>query len=113
MCDLSIVLPIYNEAENIPRLYAELMPVLEGIGRSFEIIAVDDGSRDDSFARLTSLCGNEHRMRVVRLRRNFGQTAAFAIPELGRSPGEGNSNPLQYSCQENYMDKGSPRVRHN
>jgi glycosyltransferase involved in cell wall biosynthesis len=78
MCDLSIILPIYNEAENIPRLFAELVPVLEGIGRSFEIIAVDDGSHDDSFARLTSLCGDDHRMRVVRLRRNFGQTAAFA-----------------------------------
>ena len=52
MCDLSIVLPVYNEAENIPRLYAELVPVLEATGRSFEIIAVDDGSRDDSFSQL-------------------------------------------------------------
>jgi glycosyltransferase involved in cell wall biosynthesis len=78
MCDLSIVLPIYNESENIPRLYPELVPVLEATGRSFEIIAVDDGSRDDSFARLRSLRDGDDRLRVVRLRRNFGQTAAFA-----------------------------------
>ena len=78
MCDLSIVLPVYNEAENIPRLYAELVPVLEETGRSFEIIAVDDGSRDDSFSQLKSLCANDDRLRVIRFRRNFGQTAAFA-----------------------------------
>jgi len=78
MCDLSIVLPIYNESENIPRLYSELVPVLEATGRSFEIIAVDDGSRDDSFAQLKSLREGDDRLRVIRFRRNFGQTAAFA-----------------------------------
>lgn len=78
MCDLSIVLPIYNESENIPRLYAELVPVLKATGHSFEIIAVDDGSRDDSFAQLKSLCAGDNRLRVVCFRRNFGQTAAFA-----------------------------------
>ncbi len=78
MCELSIVLPIYNESDNIPRLYTELVPALEATERSFEIIAVDDGSRDDSFAQLKSLCVNDDRLRVVRFRRNFGQTAAFA-----------------------------------
>jgi glycosyltransferase involved in cell wall biosynthesis len=78
MCDLSIVLPIYNESENIPCLFAELVPVLEATERSFEIIAVDDGSRDDSFARLKSLCAGDDRLRIIRFRRNFGQTAAFA-----------------------------------
>ncbi len=78
MCDVSIVLPIYNESENIPRLYAELMPVLEATGRSFEVIAVDDGSQDDSFARLRSLGAADGRFRAVSFRRNFGQTAAFA-----------------------------------
>ena len=78
MPDLSIILPIYNEAENIPLLYDELVPVLESIGRSFEIIAVDDGSRDSSFALLAALHERDPRLRVVRLRRNFGQTAAFA-----------------------------------
>ncbi len=78
MPDLSIVLPIYNESENIPRLYDELMPALEKLGRSFEVIAVDDGSRDDSYAQLKALHARDERFRVVRFRRNFGQTAAFA-----------------------------------
>jgi glycosyltransferase involved in cell wall biosynthesis len=78
MCELSIVLPIYNESDNIFRLYTELVPALETTERSFEIIAVDDGSHDDSFAQLKSLCANDDRLRVVRFRRNFGQTAAFA-----------------------------------
>jgi glycosyltransferase involved in cell wall biosynthesis len=78
MCDLSIVLPIYNESDNIPLLFPELVPVLEATGCSFEVIAVDDGSRDDSFDRLRSLRDADQRLRVVRFRRNFGQTAAFA-----------------------------------
>jgi len=76
--ELSVILPVYNEAENIPHLFAELIPTLESIGRSFEVIAVDDGSRDDSFARLAEIHQRDPRVRVVRLRRNFGQTAAFA-----------------------------------
>jgi glycosyltransferase involved in cell wall biosynthesis len=78
MCDLSIVLPIYNEAENITRLYDELVPVLEATGSSFEIIAVDDGSSDGSFEILQDLSARDDRLRGVRFRRNFGQTAAFA-----------------------------------
>ena len=78
MCELSIVLPIYNEAENISRLYGELVPVLEGTGSSFEIIAVDDGSNDGSFEILKDLSAHDGRLRGVRFRRNFGQTAAFA-----------------------------------
>ena len=78
MPDLSIILPIYNEADNIPYLYDELVSVLESIGHSFEIIAVDDGSRDNSFALLAALHERDPRLRVVRLRRNFGQTAAFS-----------------------------------
>jgi glycosyltransferase involved in cell wall biosynthesis len=69
MCDLTVVLP---------RLYNELVPVLEATGRSFEIIGVDDGSQDDSFARLKSLRADDRRLRIMRFRRNFGQTAAFA-----------------------------------
>ena len=66
MCDLSIVLPIYNEAENIPRLYDELMPVLEATGSSFEIIAVDDGSSDgDHPEGTTVICAAEDSLRDV------------------------------------------------
>jgi glycosyltransferase involved in cell wall biosynthesis len=75
---LSIVVPIYNEAESIPPLYARLTEALEALGRSYEIIAVDDGSRDRSFMLLRDLALDDRRLRVVRFRRNFGQTAAFS-----------------------------------
>lgn len=75
---LSIILPIYNEAESLPHLLEELIPALEASGRTFEIICVDDGSRDNSFAELQKLHAQDDRVRVVRFRRNFGQTAAFA-----------------------------------
>lgn len=76
--DLSVVLPIYNEAESIPHLLDELLPVLEGTGYTFEIICVDDGSQDSSFEALKKLRRQDERVRVVQFRRNFGQTAAFA-----------------------------------
>jgi glycosyltransferase involved in cell wall biosynthesis len=75
---LSVVIPIHNEEESIPPLYERLTDVLVGIERGYEIIAVDDGSRDRSFAILRDLARLDRRLRVVRLRRNFGQTAAFA-----------------------------------
>jgi len=78
MPELSVILPIFNEAENIEPLFAELIPAMEATGRSFEIIAVDDGSQDNSYALLTQVHQRDARVRVVRLRRNFGQTAAFA-----------------------------------
>jgi glycosyltransferase involved in cell wall biosynthesis len=76
--DLSVVLPIYNEEENIPLLAQELLPVLESLSHSFEVICVDDGSSDGSFDALKRLHQADCRVRVVRFRRNFGQTAAFA-----------------------------------
>lgn len=76
--ELSIVLPFYNEADNVEPLRAELTDALEKLGRSFEIVAVDDGSTDDTFARLAAAQQADKRWTVVRFRRNFGQTAAFA-----------------------------------
>lgn len=75
---LSIVLPVYNEVESLPHLLEELVPALEATGRTFEIICVDDGSRDNSFTELQKLRAQDERVRVIRFRRNFGQTAAFA-----------------------------------
>ena len=76
--ELSVVLPVYNEVQNIPLLGQELLPVLEKLGRSFEVICIDDGSTDGSFEALKRLHERDGRVRVVRFRRNFGQTAAFA-----------------------------------
>lgn len=75
---LSIVIPLYDEEENVLPLVREIGGVLDGIGRSAEIVVVDDGSRDASFARLVEVQAEEPRLRIVRLRRNYGQTAAMA-----------------------------------
>jgi glycosyltransferase involved in cell wall biosynthesis len=76
--DLSIVIPVCNESANIDLLCRELVETLEASGRSFEIIVVDDGSTDDSFAKLAAWQAKDSRLRIIRFRRNFGQTAAFA-----------------------------------
>jgi glycosyltransferase involved in cell wall biosynthesis len=74
---LSVVLPIHNEAGSLPRLIPELTQVLQRLGRPYEIVAVDDGSADDSMEVLHRLQETEHNLRIVEFRRNFGQTAAF------------------------------------
>lgn len=76
--DLSIVIPIYNEEENIPLLYNAVTAALDPTGLEYEIIAVDDGSMDGSFTTLKELAAKDRRLRVIRLRRNFGQSAAMA-----------------------------------
>jgi glycosyltransferase involved in cell wall biosynthesis len=75
---LSIVIPLYDEEENVLPLVREIGGVLDGLAPSAEIVVVDDGSRDASFARLVEVQTEEPRLRIVRLRRNYGQTAAMA-----------------------------------
>jgi glycosyltransferase involved in cell wall biosynthesis len=76
--DLSVVVPVYDEEDNVRRLYEELSAALRPLGRSYEVIVVDDGSRDSTYARLAELAEADDSLRLVRLRRNFGQTAAMA-----------------------------------
>jgi glycosyltransferase involved in cell wall biosynthesis len=75
---VSVVIPLYNEALNLEDLHRELTAALEGLGRPYEIILVDDGSTDGSLARLAAIEARDRRVRVLALRRNFGQTAAFS-----------------------------------
>jgi len=75
--DLSIVVPVYNEVDNVDELHAELDAVLSGLGRSYEILFVDDGSTDGSVAKLKLLADRDPHVQVVLFRRNFGQTAAL------------------------------------
>lgn len=75
---LSIVVPIHNEEPSILPLYDRLTAVLERLRRPYEIIFVDDASTDKSFDLLANLVETDQRLKVIRLRRNFGQTAALA-----------------------------------
>ena len=84
---LSVVVPVFNEAQNLKPLFAQLIRVLEGLDRRYEIIAVDDGSADGSFAILKQLHEENPQVKVVRFGRNFGQTAAFAA-SFDRAQGE-------------------------
>ena len=76
--EVSVVVPMRNEAASVPALYEELTGALDGFGRPYEIIAIDDGSSDRTFELLAGLQRRDPRLRVIRFRRNFGQTAAFA-----------------------------------
>ena len=76
MIDLSVVVPVYNEEENLPVLWPELGEVLEGLHLEFEVIFVDDGSRDRSAEIIRGLRERDRRVRLVRLKTNAGETAA-------------------------------------
>ena len=76
--DLSLVIPVYNERENLPPLLAEIAGALGGSGRSYEVVAVDDGSTDGSLDTLKALKGEHPQLHIVAFERNAGQTAAFA-----------------------------------
>lgn len=74
---LSVVIPAYNEQDNVYPLYKELKPVLARLTKDYEIIFVDDGSRDHTFSRIRSLHAHDKRVHAIRFRRNFGQGAAL------------------------------------
>jgi glycosyltransferase involved in cell wall biosynthesis len=76
--EVSVVIPLRNEGPNVADLHQELTSVLESFGRPYEILAIDDGSTDDTFELLAKIQSRDSRLRVIRFRRNFGQTAAFA-----------------------------------
>jgi glycosyltransferase involved in cell wall biosynthesis len=111
--DISIVLPVYNEAGNLELFIPELSAVLRAIGRSYEIVAVDDGSKDDSAAILRALKRDEPHLRLIRFRRNFGQTAAFAAGfDLARGcyvitmDADGQNDPADIGPMLDLMEQG-------
>ncbi len=77
-CDLSLVIPVYNEAENLAPLLQEINAALAQRDVDYEVVFVDDGSWDGSFDVMRELARNDARVVAIRFRRNFGQTAAFA-----------------------------------
>ncbi len=78
MAKYSIVVPFHNEEENVTVLYARLKQVMEQVSDSFEMVLVDDGSRDRTYKLLEEIAAVDSRVLVVKLRRNFGQTSALA-----------------------------------
>lgn len=76
--DISIVVPVYNEQDNVKALYSAIRSALQAFGCSYEIIMVDDGSSDLSYSLLTDLAAKDMSLKIIRFRRNFGQTAAMS-----------------------------------
>ncbi len=73
----SVVVPFYNEQENIPPLYVKLTEVMDAVGEAYELVFIDDGSSDGTYRVLLDIYEHDRRVNVLRLRRNFGQTAAL------------------------------------
>ncbi len=75
---ISVIIPIYNEEENIPILYKEIKDTLNNFEKEYEIIFINDGSTDNSLKELENLRQTDERVKIIEFRRNFGQTAAIA-----------------------------------
>jgi glycosyltransferase involved in cell wall biosynthesis len=111
--DISVVIPLRNESPNVRQLYREVTATLEGFGRPYEILMIDDGSTDDTFQLLAELQAGDGRLRVIRFRRNFGQTAAFAAGfarARGRyivtSDGDLQNNPADIPAMVARLEEG-------
>lgn len=111
--DLSVVIPVHNEAPSLAALHRELTETLTRWGRPYEILAIDDGSTDDSFAILAGLQAVDPHLRVIRFRRNFGQTAAFAAGfdhARGRmivtSDGDRQNDPRDIPAMVDLLERG-------
>jgi glycosyltransferase involved in cell wall biosynthesis len=115
--DISVVIPIRNEAPALKDLHREVTQTLAGWDRSYELIIVDDGSTDDSFEILARLQAVDPRLRVIRFRRNFGQTAAFAAGfdhARGRvivtSDGDLQNDPRDIPAMVDVLERGADIV---
>jgi glycosyltransferase involved in cell wall biosynthesis len=111
--ELSVVIPVYNEAPSLEALYREFVDTLSKWGRSFELILVDDGSTDGSIDVLSRLAAADPRLCVIQFRRNFGQTAAFAAgfaQARGRliatSDGDLQNDPRDLPSMVDQIEKG-------
>ncbi len=76
--DISVIVPIFNEEQNIFNLYGRLEKVLDKNGQSYEVLFIDDGSTDGSWEQMNEIHRKNNRFRIIKLRRNFGQTAAMS-----------------------------------
>src|SRR5262245_36084620 len=75
--DVSLIVPVFNEQDNVQLLHEEISAAMKGIPRPYELLFIDDGSRDATWSRLEELASRDAHVKLVRFRRNFGQTAAL------------------------------------
>jgi len=115
--DLSVVIPVYNEEENVGPLIHEIKAVVDPLKKAYEIILVDDGSQDETFAVLRRLHQKDPCLRVIRLKRNFGQTAALAAGLAHASgdvvvmmDGDGQNDPRDIPALLAELERGSDLV---
>jgi len=113
---LSIVIPIYNEEENIDPLYQEIIDALNGKYTNFEIIFINDGSLDQSLIRLKTLNKKDSRLKIINFRKNFGQSTAISAgfdycngDIVVTLDGDLQNDPADIP---QYCKEGSGRVRH-
>jgi glycosyltransferase involved in cell wall biosynthesis len=111
--ELSVVIPVRNEAASLVELHREFTETLTRWGRPYEIILVDDGSTDQSFEIMARLQATDPRVRVIRFRRNFGQTAAFAAGFdyargrlIATSDGDLQNDPADIPAMIDRIDQG-------
>jgi glycosyltransferase involved in cell wall biosynthesis len=116
--DLSVVIPVHNESANVAQLHRELTATLSGWGRPYEILFVEDGSTDDTFDVLARIQAADARVRVIRFRRNFGQTAAFAAGFahargrlIATMDGDLQNDPNDLPAMVEMIDRGDARRR--
>jgi len=115
--DLSVIIPVYNEEENVEPLLVEIEATLAAFGKSYEIVVVDDGSNDATFEQLRSIRERLGKLRVVRLKRNFGQTAAIAAGLAHAQggvvilmDGDGQNDPADIPTLLRKLDDGNDLV---
>ena len=115
--ELSIVVPVFNEEENVEPLVGEIRNALAQVNKNYEIIAIDDGSNDGTFAALSRLQRCDPALNIIRLKRNFGQTAALAAGLAYASgdivvlmDGDGQNDPADIPALLAKLDEGKDLV---
>jgi len=96
--DLSIIVPLYNEEDSVAPLYAAIVNAVAAFGVTFEIVLVDDGSKDSTVKRAVELAQADSHVRIVKFRRNYGQTAAMAAGIAAWLSFPPNPPPIRRHC---------------
>jgi glycosyltransferase involved in cell wall biosynthesis len=121
--EFSVVIPVYNEEENVEPLIGEIEVVMSALGKSYEVVVVDDGSRDGTFLKLRQIHQCFPQLKVIGLKRNFGQTAALAAglahaqgDVVVLMDGDAQNDPADIPALLAKLDEGNDLVagwRHN